>query len=177
MKATFMHIKRGSNVIRIVTKAYQYVTHDNCYLSKPHKQKLKCPYPYAGKSTQCTLCQDGDPVTLRWIAGVIDYRNNQSCRLIDIGEEQFKQIQKYANHKIWGDPSGYDLSFYLDDFNCELTISARPPYPLNASQKLQIQDQISIDELLVMTVPNDEETRQAVANRTYNKILQSPLPR
>jgi len=102
----------GSNVVRILTNPYQYLSHSEFCVwgKKSFEQRLKCPLPI---TLDCPLCHKEYRPKPRWIIPVVSRRDDK-IYLIDIGWGIFSNLKNYVLDTRWGDPKNYDIDFYLE---------------------------------------------------------------
>lgn len=117
-KDAWMRLEKGSNVVRILTKPFQYVVHKAVKKEsegadpKKFGQKVKCSDPVGQKD--CPLCEMGHKPGVRWFVGVLD-KKTVSYKVLDISYQVYSQIKKLSDNKeYWGDPTKYDIDIIVD---------------------------------------------------------------
>ena len=106
----FIRLQSGSNVVRIITKPYQYIVHKwKEEGDKGYGDKVRCSMFHGS----CPLCEQGDIPKPRWYIGVID-RKTQSAKILDMSSAIFQAIQKLNRQEAWGDPGTYDIDITVD---------------------------------------------------------------
>jgi hypothetical protein len=107
----FIRLQSGSNIVRLVTKPYQYVIHKwkENESDKGYGDKVMCSMFHGS----CPLCEKGDRPKQRWYVGVID-RKTQSYKILDMSPLIFQKVQKLNRKEGWGDPGTYDIDIIVD---------------------------------------------------------------
>ncbi len=106
----FIRLQSGSNVVRLVTKPYQYIIHKwKEEGDKGYGDKIKCSMFHGS----CPLCEKGDRPKQRWYVGLID-RKTQSYKILDMSPAIFQAVQKLNRNENWGDPGTYDIDITVD---------------------------------------------------------------
>ncbi len=106
----FIRLQSGDNVVRIVTRPFQYIVHKwKEEGDKGFGDKVYCSM-YHGS---CPLCALDDKPKQRWFIGVID-RKTQSYKILDMSQTIFKAVQKYNRNEKWGNPGDYDINIVVD---------------------------------------------------------------
>lgn len=112
-KDSFLKLQNGPNIVRILTKPYQYVIHKGWKVNENDAGfgwKLQCS-KFNGES--CPLCEQGVKTQTRWYVGVID-RASQAFKILDIAYGIFKDIKNYNADEDWGNPETYDVNIKCD---------------------------------------------------------------
>lgn len=149
-KIDYLKLTNGSNVVRILTKPFQYSVH----LYKAHIND-------DGFGTRIVACEGSDPLVeagskpkKRWLLGIIDRKTN-SYKVIDISTTVFKSIQELVRDSDWGDPSQYDVDIKVDNRGGPTgyySVIAKPKKPLTA-EDLEIKQTIDLDALKQRSSP------------------------
>ncbi|KKM56174.1 hypothetical protein LCGC14_1552000 [marine sediment metagenome] len=106
----FIRLQSGSNVVRLVTKPFQYVIHKwKEEGDKGYGDKVMCSMFHGS----CPLCEKGDRPKQRWYIGLID-RKTQSYNILDMSPLIFQAVQKLNRNENWGDPGTYDIDIVVD---------------------------------------------------------------
>jgi hypothetical protein len=106
----FIRLQSGSNVVRLVTKPYQYIIHKwKEEGDKGYGDKVMCSMFHGS----CPLCEMGDRDKQRWYVGLID-RKTQSYKILDMSPAIFQAVQKLNRKEGWGDPGTYDIDIVVD---------------------------------------------------------------
>lgn len=167
----FLYLNIGSNVVRFLSKPYQYLSHADLKIkgSPNYGQKMMCN----AISGQCKFCDDSykslnEKKSQRWLVYLIDRKSN-SVKLYDFGVNVFLEIRKYAVSQQWGDPINYDIDLYIDDRGEDLKISpiVRPPSLLNESDNL-LREHIDLNVLKHLT--NHENCSNKINTVPFEKI-------
>jgi hypothetical protein len=166
-KDTFLRLEEGANVVRLVTKPYQYLVHRYKKEGDPgYGQKVYCSTPADGK---CPLCVAGDKAKPRWFIGVLD-KKSQSVKILDISFSVFSQIRNLArNTDVWGDPQKYDINIFVNKNGGATgyySVQPIPHKPLAVSEQ-QLKDNFDMDDLSRKVTPptsDQVETRLAKIN-------------
>lgn len=118
-KENFLKLTTGSNVLRVITRPFQYVLHKYKLDGWKSPFKIKC-----SMTDDCPLCNDkftdendkvrhSFPQKEGWYVGVID-RKTKAYRILDIGVTVYNQIKKYNKNGSWGAPDQYDVDINVD---------------------------------------------------------------
>lgn len=97
----FMKLTEGSNVVRIVTKPYQFYSHYTEDASGKSRN-VRCALD------GCPVCQKGEKASPRWYVGVID-RESGYPAVLEISMQVFNGILVLKKKASWGDPRSYDI--------------------------------------------------------------------
>ena len=166
-KDSFLRLEEGANVVRLITKPYQYLVHRYKKEGDPgYGQKVYCSTPADGK---CPLCATGDKAKPRWFIGVID-KKNQTTKILDISFSVFSQIRNLArNADVWGDPQKYDINIFVNKNGGATgyySVQPIPHKPLSVTEQ-QLRDNFDLDDLTKkVTAPTSDqvETRLSKIN-------------
>ena len=153
-KDMFLKLESGPNIVRIITKAHQYVSHkwkpegDE----KGYGHRVMCSKP--GPGATCPLCDDKtnpDRPKRRWFLGVID-RKTDTYKILDVSITVFKAIQALARDEDWGTPDKYDIDITVDrqgGATGYYTVKPKPHKALTASdlQKKEMANSEGLEEL------------------------------
>ena len=156
----FISLQSGSNVLRIVTRPFQYIHHK---WKEPGERgygnKIMCS-AYHGS---CPLCTKGDKAKRRWYVGVID-RKTQSYKILDMSPAVFQAVQKLTRNELWGDPGNYDIDIVVDkDAGATgyYTIMPMPKSPLSDRDVEIKQKEVDVEALKKRcTPPKPEEVER-----------------
>src|SRR6266404_401059 len=108
-KDLYLRLEQGSNLVRLVTKPYEYLVHQNW--------KINPTDAGYGHRVMSSLFYDGKDILKekynstpkrRWLVGVI-CRKTQSYKLLDISKSVFEGIRECVRTEEYGDPLNYDL--------------------------------------------------------------------
>lgn len=158
-KDLFVRLESGSNVVRIVTKPFEYLV---------HRYKVEDSDPGYGERVMSSIFHGSDPLVdmglnpkRRWLTGVID-RKTQSYKILDMSPAIFKQVQANVRDEDWGDPSQYDVNIVVDKDggpNGYYTVLAKPKKPLSP-EDLEIKADADLDDLKRRCTPPTPEQVQ-----------------
>ena len=155
----FIRLQGGSNVLRLVTRPFQYNFHK--FKADPNDKsdygvKIKCSMPN-GSCPLCDLPDDnpGKRVHQRWYIGVID-RRTQSYKILDMSSTVFQAVKGLTQKDKWGDPGNYDIDIVVDK-NAGVTgyysVYPEPKEPLS-DQDIEIRKtQVNKELLLKLCEP------------------------
>jgi len=156
----FIRLQPGSNVVRIVTKPYQYWSHK--YKENENDpgfgDKVMCS-SYHGS---CPLCDQKVRRSRRWFIGVID-RKTQSYKVLDMSRSICQDVQKLSRDEEWGDPGNYDIDIVVDrDAGPQgyYTVIPKPPKPLS-QEDVETKQGIDLGELERKCTPPTPEQVQS----------------
>lgn len=149
-KDVFLSLENGANIVRILTKPYEFLVHQ--YKTNPKD-------PGFGQKVMSSIHHGSDPLVDRgmrpkrkWLVGVID-RKTSSYRILEIGPGIFKFLQNLVRDEDWGDPSsvnnGYDVNIQKDKDaapNDYYSVIAKPKKPLSAAD-LELREQVDLEDL------------------------------
>lgn len=169
-KDLFLRLESGDNVVRLVTKPFQYIVHKGVKKDgdKGFGQKVSCSNP-DGKGS-CPVCDLGLKATTRWFLGVID-KKTTSYKVLDISYQVYNQIRKLArNTKIWGDPEKYDLNIIVDKNGGPTGYYSVQPNPHKdlTPAELQVKEKVDVEDLKRRVMPPTVE----VVQRRLDKLLE-----
>lgn len=107
----FIRLQGGSNIVRLVTKPYQYIIHKwkENQSAPGYGDKVMCSMFHGS----CPICELGDRPKQRWYVGVID-RKTQSYKILDMSPAIFQKVQTLNRSEVWGDPGTYDVDIVVD---------------------------------------------------------------
>ena len=158
-KDLFLRLESGSNVLRLVTKPYEYLV---------HRYKVAETDPGFGERVMSSIFHGSDPLVdmgfkpkRRWLAGVID-RKTQSYKVLDMSTAVFKSVQKYVRDEDWGDPSQYDVDIVVDKQGGATgyySVVAKPMKPLSP-EDLEIKADVDLEDLKRRCTPPTPEQVQ-----------------
>lgn len=167
----YMRLDQGSNVIRCVTKPFQYQVHN--YKEEGDTgfgDKVMC----SAHHQSCAVCALGDRPKRRWLVGVIE-RKTQSFKILDIGSQVFKSIKELSHDEDYGEPGLYDIDLKVDKQGGATgyyTVIPKPPKPLSAND-VSIKETVDVDDLIRRCTPPTPdkvvERLDAIRNRKAGK--------
>lgn len=174
-KDEFIKLQSGSNVLRIVTRPFQYSFHK---WKEPGESgwgdKVKCSI-YHG---ECPLCTKGDRPKRRWYIGVID-RKTQSYKILDMSPSVFQKIQKFTRNEKWGDPGNYDIDVVVDKdagANGYYTVMPLPKEPLSDRDVDIKQNEVDVKALEQRcTPPKPEEVTRRLRLLKEDKMKKAGI--
>lgn len=163
-KDLFLRLQQGSNIVRVVTKPHEYLS---------HRYKTRESDPGYGEKVLSSLANGRDPLfdkgmkpKKRWLVGVID-RKTQSYKILDMSVSVFKGIQELVKDEDWGDPSQYDIDIKVDKQGGATgyyTVMPKQPKPLSAAD-LDIKSQVDLEDLKRRcTPPTPEQMEERIAS-------------
>lgn len=158
-KNYFLKLKDGDNVVRLLTKPFEFQVHQY----KPHKDDegygkriLSCAPAYGDASDP--LIALGIKPKRKWLVGVID-RSTSTYKVLEIGPGVLKSIQTLYRDEDWGDPIQYDVNIKVDKkappanyYN----VNPKPKKPLSAAD-LELKQEVDLDDLKKRTSPPTPE--------------------
>lgn len=155
-KDEFLRFKEGENIVRLITKPYQYLVHkwkenEN---DKGYGDKIKCSIAHGS----CPLCEKGDIPEQRWYIGAID-RKTQTFKIMDITKSIFRGIRNLNDNERWGDPGHYDICIVKDSeagSNGYYTVQPLPKEPLSEND-VKIKQSVDVEALLERCQPPKPE--------------------
>lgn len=160
-KDVFLKLQEGPNVVRILTKPYQFVVHKG-WKPSPNDPgfgwRVMCS---KFNSESCTLCDAGLKTQTRWYVGVID-RRTQSYKVLDISYAVFKNIKTFSQDEDWGNPESYDIDIKVDkkaDPNSYYSPVCKPKKALTEADlaiKAKIDSEYAAELLTRCTPPTNE---------------------
>lgn len=150
-KSEFMRLVNGSNVVRVITKPYQYYVHKVKFENdQAFSRRIYC----SALNGHCAVCELGDSPKRQWLVGILDKKTGQQ-KILDIGWSIYKAIQTYSKDADWLDPTQYDIDIVRDP-NGKATnfysVVAKPKKPLTAVE-LQKKDELDVDYLVRRSTP------------------------
>ncbi len=160
----------GTNVVRLVTKPYQYLTHEE-YVSEGDAsfgQRLKCSAPFG----RCALCDAGHKATPRWMFGIISRRFGNRVYYLDLGFKEFFLIQKLAQYQDWGDPTTYDINISVDQYDLSVAVIPHPKTELSEQDK-ELVKLISLDQMKLMSEPISPDILSNIIMDGRNVLVKS----
>lgn len=162
-KDQFLRLQAGSNVVRILTKPHEYLS---------HRYKSNEKDPGFGEKVMSSLPHGRDVIvdrggkrpTKRWLVGVID-RKTQSYKILDLSSSVFKSIQNLTKDEDWGNPTKYDVDIKVDK-NGGATgyyaVMPKQPKPLSVDD-LALSEQVDLEDLKRRcTPPTPEQMEERV---------------
>jgi hypothetical protein len=166
-KVEFLRFSQNEAVFRVISKPFKYPVHKNVRAEGETKGRK---FPCSKENGSCPLCDAGLEPKLQYMLGVID-RATGTYKVIDIGWGIFSQIKGYANSKIWGDPSRFDIMVMknpaskgpADYYLCQPV----PPSPLSIADQ-QIRDNIDLEYLRNKTSPPSPDTVEKLLAKFLN---------
>jgi hypothetical protein len=169
-KDTYLKLEAGDNVVRVLTKPYEYLQ---------HTLKFSPNDPGFGHRIMSSLFHGSDPLTeppynskpkRRWYIGVID-RRTQSYKILDMSISVLRGIQELVKDSDdWGPPGGYDINIKVNknaDPASYYTIIPKSKKPLSPAD-LEIKQNVDLEVLQKMVTP---PTPEQVTER-LNVLLQ-----
>lgn len=155
-KDSFLKLEQGSNIVRIITKPYEYLVHSyKAHKDDPGYGMKVMSSSYHGPRDEFNGASDplmGPPYNLkpspRWYIGVID-RKTQSAKIIDLSPSAFRGIQGLVRDEDWGDPSMYDIDIKVDKDGGPANyyiVNPKPKKPLSPSD-LEIREGFDVESI------------------------------
>lgn len=149
----YLKLDSGPNVIRVITKPHQYLTHRYKREGDPgFGNVVKCSNPSDG---QCPLCAEGNKTKLRWLIGVL-HKKTQATKILDVSYAVFSQIKNLAsNTDVWGDPQKYDINIVVNKNGGATgyySVQPVPHKPLTAQEQM-LKDSFDISEMVRLIQP------------------------
>ncbi len=154
-KDLYLRLEQGSNLVRLVTKPYEYLVHQNW--------KINPTDAGYGHRVMSSLFYDGKDILKekynstpkrRWLVGVI-CRKTQSYKLLDISKSVFEGIRECVRTEEYGDPLNYDLDIKVDKQGGPASyyrVLPKPPKPLSPAD-LEIKQNVDLDDLKRRVTP------------------------
>lgn len=166
-KDLYMRLDDGNNVIRILTKPYEYLVH------KSFKPDAKAPG--WGNRVMSSIYHGSDPLmeapwnlkpSRRWLVYCV-CRKTQTLKLLDLSKSVFDSIRELVRDDSWGDCSQYDLNIKVNKSVQGAvgyyTVIPKSKSPLTASD-LELKQSIDTADLARRcTPPLPEEVAKRVA--------------
>ncbi len=144
-KDRFLKLKPGSNLIRVLTEAYQYYQHKYKFPNETgYGHRIYC----SAKHGSCIVCAKGDKPKKRWLLGVIDRQSND-YKILDVSWSILSGIQTYASDEDWGEPIQYDFDIVVNPHGGPMNYYksvAKPKRPLSA-QDLITKEKVDLSDL------------------------------
>lgn len=162
-KDLWLKLKDGANILRLVTKPYQYLTHKG--VKKEGEPGFGRKVPCSQAHGSCPLCAMDAQASPRYYFGVIDRAENR-YKILDVSWSTFQDIKGFVNDPIWGDPMKYDINIHKDANHPTkyYTVKANPHTPLSpADQKLR--DDADLSELDYKSTPLQPEVVQKIVDK------------
>lgn len=157
---TFLKLQSGPNVIRILTKPYEFLVHQY----KPHEKD-----PGFGTRIMSSLATGRDPLVemghkpkRKWYIGVID-RKTSSYKILEISSVVLKSIQELVRDEDWGDPAQYDIVINVNKDGGPTgyySVLAKPKKSLSA-EDLKLREQV-----------NHEDLKRRCSPPTYEQVME-----
>lgn len=166
-KDLYLRLDDGNNVIRILTKPFEYMVHKSF---KPNAKD-----PGWGNRVMSSIFHGRDPLmeapwnlkpSRRWLVYCID-RKTQSLKLLDLSKSVFDSIKELVRDDSWGDVINYDLNIKVNKSVQGAvgyyTVIPKSKTPLTASD-LELKQNIDFEDLKRRcTPPLPEEVAKRVA--------------
>lgn len=162
-KELFLRLKDGPNVIRLVTRPYQYLTHKG--IKKEGEPGFGRKVPCSQAHGSCPLCEMEAQASPRFYLGVIDRAENR-YKILDVSWSTLQDIKGFANDPIWGDPTKYDINIHKDPHHPTkyYTVKANPHTPLSPADQ-KIRDDADLSELDYKSTPLSIEVVQKIVDK------------
>jgi len=148
-KDVYMKLDSGSNVVRCVTRPYQYHVHNFKEEGDTgFGEKIWCSKPAHGKCPICDLNDPNNKAKLRWYVGIID-RKTQTYKLLDIGRSIYDFILGLTRDESYGDPMKYDIDIKVNKKGGAVgyyMVIPKPPMPLSVDD-VKIKEAVDTDNL------------------------------
>ena len=153
----FMKLVEGDNVVRIITKPYQFTV---AWITDPAGIPRKVR---SALGRNCPLVKRGDKLQNRWYVGVID-RKDKKAKILEISSQITSAIKKFALDADCGDPRGYDVNISRGAPNSQplYTVINKPKKPLTDDEGAMVAKFLENTDLKRMTAP---PTPEEVAER------------
>lgn len=164
-KDLWLRLKEGSNVVRLLTRPFQYSTHKGVKKDgeKGFGRKLSCSITHGS----CPLCDAGLKAGSRWYLGVLD-RETGNYKILDVSYQVFSQIRKLARKtEVWGDPTKYDIDIVVDKNGGPTGYYSVQPIPHKplTPQEQTIRDKVNVEELKERVQPLKPELVQKILDK------------
>ena len=155
----FMRLNEGHNVMRIITKPYQYWYHKykESEDDRGYGDKVMCSL----RNGSCPLCDQKVRRSRRWFVGVID-RTDGSYKVLDMAKAVINGVQKFSRDEDWGDPGLYDIDVVVDKKGGPqgyYTVIPKMPKPLSP-EDVETKKNADIEELERKCAPPTPEAVQ-----------------
>jgi hypothetical protein len=171
----YMKLLDGDNIIRVVSKPFEYLVHE--YKPDPKAPgygiKIKSSLASCGKD----VLMDRNPAykpQRRWLIAVID-RRTQSLKILEFKSTVFKSIQTYVRDPDYQNPEGYDLNIKVDKSakgQGYYTVFPKPRKPLSPSD-LELKQQVDLEDLKKRTLPPTYEEMEELVRKAESKFSQT----
>lgn len=150
--ADYMKLEVGDNVVRIITKPYQFTV---AWITDGDGTPRKVR---SAVSKNCPLVKRGDKLQNRWYVGVIN-RKTKSAQILEISSQIVSSIKKLALDEDWGDPKAYDVNISRGTPKSQplYTVIAKPKKPLSDDDKAIAARFVENTDLKKMTTPPSPE--------------------
>ena len=175
-KVEFMRLKAGNNIVRVLTKPFQYYQHR--WEPKGGKQygyRINCSDTQNHKD--CPMCELGDKATRKWLVGVID-RDMNMWKVLDIPFTVMTALQNLQNDEDWGDDlQTYDINI-LNNPSAgakRYSVVSKPKKPLTASD-LQIKEERGTAVLVQRSDPPTRESVQGYFDHILEELKEGGNP-
>ena len=169
-KDEYLRLNDGDNVIRILTKPHEYLSHrfkasekdpgfgERVMSSKFHGRDILEEAPYNLKAKR------------RWILGCIDRKTN-TYKILDISKSVFDGIKDLVRDEDWGPVEQYDINIKVNKSGGPsnyYTVIPKGKRPMSASD-LEIKQTVDLDALKAKCTPPTVEQMQARVNKIIEK--------
>jgi len=157
----FMKLTEGSNIVRIVTKPYQFYSHYTADQSGASRN-IRCALK------DCPVCQKGEKASPRWFVGVID-RETGYPAILEISMQVFQGILVLKKKKSWGDPRAYDIDILRKKAGSQplYVVTPEEKSPITDGEKTAIKDLLSkIDLAKISAAPTPDEVKKQLGIAT-----------
>lgn len=153
----FMKLVEGDNVVRIITKPYQFTV---AWITDPSGVPRKVR---SALGKNCPLVKLGEKLQNRWYVGVID-RRDKKTKILELSSQITSAIKRLALDDDWGDPRNYDVNISRGAPNSQplYTVFAKPKKPLTDDENAAVAKFLENTDLKKMTAP---PTPEEVAER------------
>jgi len=144
----FMKLTEGDNVVRIITKPYQFQVawlKDSGGVSRKVRSAL---------SKDCPLVKRGEKLQKRWYVGVIE-RRSTACRILEVSSQIMAGIKNHADDSDWGDPRGYDVNIKRGAPGSQplYSVLAKPKKPISDEDKAKVEAFLKATDFQKMVKP------------------------
>lgn len=102
-------------IIKEITDRHVFRILTSPFLGREHSvysEHIRCAQDIRNE-VHCPFCDNSAQVIQFWLLGCIDRQNNE-CVVYKVRYNVFYWIRKFANDRIWGDPTQYDLEVDKD---------------------------------------------------------------
>lgn len=169
-KDEYLRLNDGDNVVRILTKPHEYLSHrfkpsekdpgfgERVMSSKFHGRDILEEAPYNLKAKR------------RWILGCIDRKTN-TYKILDISKSVFDGIRDLYRDEDWGPVENYDINIKVNKAGGPsgyYSVIPKSKKPLSASD-LEIKQSLDLDALKSKCQPPTVEQMQARVNKILEK--------